>query len=103
MAKSTRKKPLGRVLRSRVSYRGPVFWVTTDTVLEPGGVRARRDVGRHSGSVAVLAVDGRGAEPCVLLERQYRHAAQAMMWELPAGRIDEGERELAGDRRGQPQ
>lgn len=68
-------------------------------VEEPGGIRARRDVIRHSGSIVVLAVDDSSAEPRILLERQYRHAAQSMMWELPAGRIDEGESPLAAARR----
>ncbi len=77
-----------RVISSRISFKGPVFHVTTDHVEEPGGIRARRDVIRHSGSVVVLALDNRRR---ILLERQYRHAAQSMMWELPAGRIDEGE------------
>ena len=108
--KSTSKKSAGnksgraRVLSSRVSYRGPVFSVTTDEVEEPGGVRARRDVIRHSGSIVVLAVDDAAktastAEPRVLLERQYRHAAQSMMWELPAGRIDDGETALTAAKR----
>ncbi|MGA8541145.1 MAG: NUDIX hydrolase [Terriglobales bacterium] len=93
-----------RVLSSRVSYRGPVFSVTTDEVQEPGGVRARRDVVRHSGSIVVLAVEepakaAGGAEPRILLERQYRHAAQSMMWELPAGRIDHGETALSAAKR----
>ena len=93
-----------RVLASRVSYRGPVFSVTTDQVEEPGGVRARRDVMRHSGSMVVLAVDdaagaARKGEPRILLERQYRHAAQSMMWELPAGRIDDGETALTAAKR----
>ncbi|MGB9198300.1 MAG: NUDIX hydrolase [Terriglobales bacterium] len=87
------------MLSSRVAYKGPVFRVTTDIVEEPGGIRARRDVIRHSGSIVVLAVDDSGPEPCILLERQYRHAAQSMMWELPAGRIDEGESPLAAARR----
>jgi ADP-ribose pyrophosphatase len=100
MAKAKRSNPKrARVLSSQVSYKGPVFSVTTDQVEEPGGIRARRDVVRHSGSVVVLAVDARASEPWVLLERQYRHAAQAMMWELPAGRIDEGEREVAAAQR----
>ncbi|MGA3087814.1 MAG: NUDIX hydrolase [Terriglobales bacterium] len=95
-AKSTR----ARVLSSRVSYRGPVFNVTTDEVEEPGGVRARRDVIRHSGSIVVLAVeDSAGGEAHILLERQYRHAAQSMMWELPAGRIDDGETALTAAKR----
>jgi len=98
MAKPFRS-PKARVLSSRVAYRGPVFHITTDQVAEPGGIRARRDVVRHSGSIVILAVDDRKAEPRILLERQYRHAAQAMMWELPAGRIDEGESALAAARR----
>ena len=96
-AKSNLRK--ARVLSSRIAYKGPVFSVTTDHVQEPGGIRARRDVIRHSGSIVVLAVDGTSSNPSVLLERQYRHAAGQMMWELPAGRIDEGERELAAAKR----
>lgn len=80
-------------------YRGPVFSVTTDRVEEPGGLRARRDVIHHSGSVVVLAVDDSAPTPRVLLERQYRHAAKDYLWELPAGRIDAGERELEAARR----
>jgi ADP-ribose pyrophosphatase len=103
------KSKQARVLSSRVSYRGPVFSVTTDEVEEPGGVRARRDVVRHSGSIVVLAVaeaasgdgpeSGRKSEPSILLERQYRHAARAMLWELPAGRIDDGETALTAAKR----
>ena len=93
------KRARARVISSEIAFKGPVFSVTTDHVEEPGGVRARRDVIRHSGSIVVLAVDGRRLTPHILLERQYRHAANSMMWELPAGRIDEGERELAAAKR----
>lgn len=103
MPKASPRKPASpkksRVVSSRTVYRGPVFWVTTDHVHEPGGVRARRDVVRHSGSVVVLAVDDSRAEPRVLLERQYRHAAGDYLWELPAGRIDPGEMELKAAQR----
>ena len=88
-----------RVLKSRMVYRGRVFQVVHDEVQEPGGVRARRDVVRHSGSVVVMAVDDTGKEPQVLLVRQYRYAADAHLWELPAGRIDPGESELQAARR----
>jgi ADP-ribose pyrophosphatase len=88
-----------RVLSSRESYRGPVFWVTTDEVLEPTGIRVRRDVVRHSGSIVVLAVDESSGSPRVLLEKQYRHAAGRFLLELPAGRIDEGENELKAAKR----
>lgn len=99
MARSTPKTLKAKVLSSKLSYRGPVFSVVTDQVEEPGGIRARRDIVRHSGSVVVLAVDDAGPEPRLLLERQYRHAAGQFLWELPAGRIDEGERELVAAKR----
>jgi ADP-ribose pyrophosphatase len=86
--------PKARLISSRTVYRGPVFWVTTDEVQEPGGVRARRDIIHHTGSVVVLAVAESGSTPRVLLERQYRHAAKDYLWELPAGRIDAGEKAL---------
>ena len=94
--KSTKK---AHVLSSREAYRGPVFWVTTDDVLEPTGVRVRRDVVRHSGSVVVLALEDSTDDPRVLLERQYRHAAGRFLYELPAGRIDKGETELTAAKR----
>lgn len=100
MAKpSTRKSSLARLISSRTVYRGPVFWVTTDQVQEPGGIKVRRDLIHHSGSVVVLAVDDSGAIPRLLLERQYRHAAGDFLWELPAGRIDPGEQELRAAQR----
>ncbi len=105
MANASRKKTgntnrsKARVVSSRTVYRGPVFWVTTDHVEEPGGVRVRRDLIHHSGSVVVLAVDDSKTTPRVLLERQYRHAAGDYLWELPAGRIDPGENELTAAKR----
>ena len=97
-----RKKKISanaRVLSSRVVYRGPAFTVTADQVLEPSGVRARRDIVHHSGSVVILAVEDSGSESRILLERQYRHAARQSLWELPAGRIDNGENGLTAARR----
>ena len=96
---SQRKKAKARLISSRSVYRGPVFWVTTDYVVEPGGIKVRRDLIHHSGSVVVLAVDDSGATARVLLERQYRHAAGDYLWELPAGRIDPGEEELKAAKR----
>jgi ADP-ribose pyrophosphatase len=108
MSNSSRSKPVqsrknpqakARVISSRTVYRGPVFWVTTDDVQEPGGVRARRDIIHHTGSVVILAVDESRSTPRVLLERQYRHAANGYLWELPAGRIDSGELPLPAAKR----
>src|SRR6202046_195554 len=103
MAKSTARKKASpkraRLLSSRTVYRGPVFWVTTDHVEEPGGVRARRVLTHHSGAVVMLTVDDSSSPPRVRLERQYRHAAGDYLWELPAGRIDPGEHELKAAKR----
>ena len=99
MPKSSPSKTKARVLSSVEAYRGPAFWVTTDQVLEPTGVRGRRDIVRHTGSVVILAVDEAHSEPHILLVRQYRHAAQQYLWELCAGRIDKGENELAAAKR----
>jgi ADP-ribose pyrophosphatase len=97
----TKRPKLARVLSSRVVYEGPIFNVVSDMAQEPDHVKVRRDVIRHPGSVVVLAVDDSDARrgPLVLLERQYRYAADARLWELPAGRIDPGENELAGAKR----
>jgi ADP-ribose diphosphatase len=80
--------PIAQILRSEEIYKGPVFGVRRDEVLEPGGLRAIREVITHPGSVVVLPVlpDGR-----ILLIRQYRHATRHYLWELVAGRIDAGE------------
>ncbi|MBV9340835.1 MAG: NUDIX hydrolase [Acidobacteria bacterium] len=91
--------PRAQVLSSHEAYRGPLFHVTTDEVLEPTGVRVRRDIVRHSGSVVVLAVDDSSPVPRVLVEKQYRHAAGRFLYELPAGRIDEGEADVQAARR----
>ena len=86
MAKGKAQK--ARIIRSKKIYSGPVFGIRRDELVEPGGVRATREMITHSGSVVVLPIlpDGR-----VLLIRQYRHAARQFLWELVAGRIDEGE------------
>lgn len=62
-------------------------------------MKVRRDLIHHSGSIVVLAVDNSRSIPRVLLERQYRHAAADYLWELPAGRIDPGEKELKAAQR----
>ncbi|HKD85227.1 MAG TPA: NUDIX hydrolase [Terriglobales bacterium] len=94
-----KRTPRLKVLSSKIVYRGKVFSVSSDKVHEPTGITAQRDVVRHSGSVVILAVDERGDEPRILLERQYRYAARDYLWELPAGRIDPGEKPLAGAKR----
>ena len=93
------KSRQAQVISSKTVFRGPIFYVTSEQVREPGGVAVRRDIVRHPGSVVVLAMDESRGEPRVLLARQYRHAVRDYLWELPAGRIDRGESPLEAARR----
>jgi len=97
--KNSPQKKSARVLSRRVVYRGPIFWVTSERVIEPSGVKVLREIVRHTGSVVILATVDGTHEPLVLLERQYRYAAESYLWELPAGRIDKGEKPLPAAKR----
>lgn len=91
-AKTSRR----RRRRSELLYQGKVFSLRRHIVEEPGGVRVLRDVVHHPGSAVILPVfsDGR-----ILMIRQYRLAAEAALWELPAGTMDPGETPLQTARR----
>ncbi|MFI5927820.1 NUDIX domain-containing protein [Micromonospora sp. NPDC051543] len=79
-------------VRSREErYRGRIFDVVTEEVTMPGGGTALRDLVRHVGAVAVVALDDAGQ---VVLIRQYRHPVGRHLWELPAGLMDVSGEEL---------
>ena len=107
-AKSPKKKATKReqvevaeLLSSEIVYEGPLFRVRHDKLIEPGGKHSERDVIRHNGSVVILALDQskNKKDPWIVIERQYRHAANQFLWELPAGKLDAGEDALAGAQR----
>src|ERR1700720_326860 len=77
-----------KVLSSRTIYKGAVFGIRRDELIEPTGVRTIREVVTHPGSVVVLPVlpDGR-----IVMVRQYRHATRQYLWELVAGRKEPAE------------
>jgi ADP-ribose pyrophosphatase len=77
-------------------YDGRVLRLERDRVREWNGVPGIREVVRHAGSVAVVAIhdDGR-----VVLVRQYRHPIGDHLWELPAGLLNPGEDPAFGGRR----
>jgi ADP-ribose pyrophosphatase len=85
-----------QVLNSEILYQGKVFQLQRDTVIEPGGIRAVRDIVVHPGSVVVMPIftDGR-----ILLIRQYRHSVGEFLWELVAGRKEPNETPLTAARR----
>ena len=89
------------LVSSSLSYEGPLFRVFSEQVIEPNGKEARRDIVRHNGSVVILAVDDSKSkkDPMIVLERQYRHAAGQFLWEVPAGKMDAGEKRLPAAKR----
>ncbi len=92
---------VAEILSSEIVYEGPLFRVRHDKLIEPGGKHSERDVIRHNGSVVILAIDRskNKKDPWIVIERQYRHAANQYLWELPAGKLDAGEEALAGAQR----
>jgi ADP-ribose pyrophosphatase len=96
----TYKKAHVEVLSSEVAFEGPLFRVLREEVREPGDKTSSRDIIRHNGSVVILAVvDASKEDPLIVMERQYRHAAGQYLWEVPAGKMDEGEERLAAAKR----
>jgi ADP-ribose pyrophosphatase len=73
------------VTGSQVSFSGHVWNVVTDDVILSNGDVVQRDVVRHPGAVAVIALD---EDSHVVLVEQYRHPMMARMWEAPAGLRD---------------
>ena len=62
-----------------------ILTVRTDKVQMPDNEYVERTIITHPGAVAVIALDDAGR---VLMIRQYRHAAAAQLWEVPAGLRD---------------
>ena len=81
-----------RVLSEDVAWTGKIFNVDRLQVELPDGRKATRDVVRHPGAVAVVALtdDGR-----ICLVRQYRTALGRVTVEIPAGKLDPGEDPLS--------
>jgi ADP-ribose pyrophosphatase len=77
-----------QITSSIEKYRCGIFRVTEDEATEPGGFKIKRSIIRHPGSAVVMPIDDQGR---VLLVRQFRLPANRFLWEIPAGKIDDGE------------
>jgi ADP-ribose pyrophosphatase len=86
------EKPADQI-SSQQLYKGKIFELDRDTVRFPDGSTAEFDIIRHPGASAIVPFlnDPAGEEPQILLLRQYRYAAGGYLYEIPAGRLDEGE------------
>jgi len=80
-------------LSTRRVYTGRVLNLDIDTVSFPNGSVGEIEIIRHSGASAVIPFlsDPHGDDPQILLLRQYRYAAEAVLYEVPAGKLDPGE------------
>jgi ADP-ribose diphosphatase len=80
-------------LSSRRIYTGRVLNLDLDTVRFPNGSSGELEMIRHPGAAAVLPVLSAddAEDPQLLLIRQYRYAADGPIWEVPAGRLEDGE------------
>lgn len=78
---------------TRRVYSGRVINLDVDEVEFPNGSRGSLEMVRHSGAAAVLPfLDPPTApDPRVVLIRQFRHAVDGYIYEIPAGRLDDGE------------
>jgi ADP-ribose pyrophosphatase len=75
-------------LGTELIYQGKVFTVERDRVRLPNGREVAMDIVRHPRSVVLLPMPD---SHHVILIRQYRHAVNRFLWELPAGSVDAGE------------
>lgn len=74
-------------------YSGRVVSLDLDSVRFPDDSVGQLEMLRHPGAAAVVPfLDPPGsADPRVVMIRQFRHAADGYIWEVPAGRLDSGE------------
>jgi ADP-ribose pyrophosphatase len=79
----------GEILQTRGIFKGRVVDLSVDKVRLPNGNVCELEMIRHPGAAAVVPLDASGN---VLLIRQYRHATGGFLLEVPAGKLDAGER-----------
>ena len=74
-------------------YSGRIVNLDLDAVRFPDDSVGQLEMLRHPGAAAVVPFldPPGGADPRVVLIRQFRHAADGYIWEVPAGRLDVGE------------
>ena len=72
-------------------YQGAFFSFVSEDVTLPNGSRTELAMIRHPGSTAVVPLFD---DNTVLMERQYRHAVEDHLLEIPAGTMEPGEQPL---------
>ena len=95
-AKPARWKSCPKFLPRAGSSKGAFLTCASTTFVYADGSEHRLDVVEHGASLAIVATP---TPREVVLVRQYRHAARAILWEVPAGSAEHGEIATDGARR----
>ncbi|WP_429971246.1 NUDIX hydrolase [Fructilactobacillus sp. Tb1] len=73
-------------IKSDLKYDGEIIRVEQETVRLANGKTAHRDVVHHAEAVAMLVITD---DNKMILEKQWREPAKAVMIEIPAGKLDD--------------
>jgi ADP-ribose pyrophosphatase len=76
------------LIESQTIFNGRVFNVRKDQLRLPNGKQVTMDIVEHAAAVTMLPVDNEGK---IWVIRQYRHAADQELLELPAGMVEADE------------
>lgn len=81
-----------KIFNTDTVFKGRVFSVDVADVELPDGQKSSREIIRHNGGAAIVALD---EDNNIFLVRQYRIAADQELLEIPAGKLEIGEDPLA--------
>ena len=76
-----------KTVQKNYVYKGKILSLRNDDALLPDGNPCKREIIEHSGGACVLYVENGS----VLLVKQYRYAYGESIYEIPAGKLNEGE------------
>jgi len=77
-----------KTIKETKIFDGKIISLQVDDVRLPDGNRSKREIVKHPGAVAIIAVTDKGK---IILVKQYRKPLERSLIEIPAGRIEEGE------------
>lgn len=77
-----------KTLKTEPIYNGRIISLQVDEVELPNGKTSKREIVKHPGAVAVIAVT---AENKMVMVEQYRKALEKTIIEIPAGKLEKGE------------
>lgn len=77
-----------KTIDTKEIYKGRIIHVKEDVVTLPNGKIEGRELVLHNGGVGVIAID---ADLNVLMVKQYRKPFEAILLEIPAGKLELGE------------